>query len=191
MPGRHDAPRGRVFAIFFYILSDEALTVQHILAVQLLLAIYCMCNNGRRKKEDLMKDEEYTKLLDRAYSLAPELSASKEDFVIPNVDSFMQGTKTIVRNINTIADKARRKPSEIAKYVSKELAVPVSVEEQRMVISGKFSNDELDKRIKRYFEIYVICRECHKPDTHLEAAGRGMMYLVCEACGARYGVKSY
>jgi hypothetical protein len=27
------------FAIFFYILSDEALTVQHILAVQLLLDI--------------------------------------------------------------------------------------------------------------------------------------------------------
>ena len=138
-----------------------------------------------------MDDNAYMKLLDRAYSLAPELSASKEDFVIPTVDSMVQGTKTIVRNMNAIADKARRKPSEIAKYVSKELAVPVSIEDQRMVISGKFQNDELSKKIKRYFEIYVICRECHKPDTHLEAAGRGMMFLVCEACGARYGVKSY
>lgn len=131
------------------------------------------------------------RLLDRAYSLAPGLSASNEDFVIPSVDSIIQGTKTIIRNINAIADKARRKPSEIAKYVSKELAVPVSIEDQRMVISGKFPNDELGRAIKRYFEIYVICKECHKPDTRLEAAGRGMMYLVCEACGARYGVKSY
>ncbi len=138
-----------------------------------------------------MRDEEYTELLDRAFAKAPELSAATTDFSIPKVESFVEGARTIIKNIAAIADKARRSPQEIARYVSRELAVPVNAEEQRLVISGKFSNDELEKRIKRYFEVYVICRECGKPDTHLEAAGRGMFNLVCEACGARYGVKSY
>lgn len=138
-----------------------------------------------------MSDDDYSQLLDRAFSKVPELSAAKEDFVVPKTESFVEGAKSIVKNISVIADKARRDPNEIAKYISKELAVPVTVGDQRLVISGKFSNEEIDKKIKRYFELYVICRECGKPDTHIESAGRGMFYLVCEACGARYGVKSY
>ncbi len=103
----------------------------------------------------------------------------------------VQGNKTIIRNMAQIADKARRQVQEIARYLSKEFGVPVSMEEQRLVMTGKFSPEELNKHIARYFEIYVICRECHKPDTHMESAGRGMFYIVCEACGARYGVKNY
>ncbi|HUC38508.1 MAG TPA: translation initiation factor IF-2 subunit beta [Candidatus Acidoferrum sp.] len=138
-----------------------------------------------------MSDEEYMKLLDRAFSKAPNLASESSDFVIPKVDSLVQGNKTILRNLGVISDKARRDPKEIARYISKELGVPVSIEEQRLAISGKFQGSDLDKRIQRYFEVYVICKECHKPDTKLEGAGRGMFYLVCEACGSRYGVKNY
>ena len=138
-----------------------------------------------------MADEEYMRLLDRAFESAHTLTAASEDFVIPNVDSMIQGSKTQLWNLGAIADKARREPKEIARYLSKELGVPVNVEESRLMINGKFTNDELDKRIKRYFEVYVICRECHKPDTRLESGGRGMFHLVCEACGSSYGVKNY
>ena len=138
-----------------------------------------------------MSDEEYMKLLDRAFSNAHIAGSESSDFVIPKVDSMIQGAKTILRNINVIADKARRNPKEIARYISRELGVPVNMEDQRMMISGKFQTADLDKRIRRYFEVYVICKECHKPDTKLESAGRGMFYLVCEACGSRYGVKNY
>ncbi|MCL5430284.1 MAG: translation initiation factor IF-2 subunit beta [Candidatus Marsarchaeota archaeon] len=138
-----------------------------------------------------MSDEEYMKLLDRAFEKMPKLAADVSDFKIPVVDAMVQGSKTIIRNLSVIADKARGDPQNIARYMSKELAVPVNIEEQRLVISGKFTNDDLNKRIRKYFEVYVICKECRKPDSHLEAAGRGMFYFVCEACGARYGIKSY
>ncbi|MGC8495719.1 MAG: translation initiation factor IF-2 subunit beta [Candidatus Micrarchaeia archaeon] len=137
-----------------------------------------------------MDDNTYNELLDRAFSKLPTLSSSKEDFVIPQVDSMVQGSKTIIRNINAIAEKARRPVSDIARFLGKELSVPVSTEEQRVVLSGRFMSDVLDSKIKKYFDNYVICKECHKPDTHLESAERGL-YLVCEACGARYWVKSY
>ncbi|MDE1868767.1 MAG: translation initiation factor IF-2 subunit beta [Candidatus Micrarchaeota archaeon] len=137
-----------------------------------------------------MSEEQYEKLLESAFSKLPQLSKEKSDFVIPRADVLTQGTKTMIRNMAAIADRARRKQDDIARYVSKELSVPVSLEEGRLIINGKFSQDDIDRRINKYFEMYVICKECHKPDTHLENAEKGM-YLVCEACGARYWVKNY
>ena len=58
-----------------------------------------------------------------------------------------------------------------------------------MVISGRFNPDDINRKITRYFELYVICKECKKPDTKLVQAEKGL-YLVCEACGARYWIKS-
>ncbi len=138
-----------------------------------------------------MNDEEYVSMLDRAFSKMPHISEEKSDFKIPSPDVLIEGNKTIIRNILAISDKARRKPEEISKYISRELGVPASVEEQRLMISGRFDSADIAKRINRFFEVYVICRECHKPDSHTESAGRGMFYFICEACGAKYGVKSY
>jgi len=137
-----------------------------------------------------LSEEEYQKLLDRAFSKLPSLTAEKSDFIIPVADVLNEGAKTIIRNIASIADIGRRNPGDIARYIGKEFSVPVNIEEQRLIISGRFPSDEINRRIKKYFEIYVICKECKKPDTHLENAEKGM-YLICEACGARYWVKNY
>ncbi len=138
-----------------------------------------------------MSDEEYMKLLDRAFESKPAMAASTSDFVIPKVDLLVQGNKTIIRNMTAIADKARRKPDDIGRYISKELSVPISVDDQRLTVNSKFNAADLDKIINRYFSTYVICKECSKPDTRLDSSGRGMFTLVCEACGAHYKVKSY
>lgn len=141
----------------------------------------------------MMSDEEYDQLLDRAFEKMPKLAENVSDFKIPTVDALVQGNKTIIKNLALIADRARRPAADIARYLSKELSVPVSAEENgaRLMISGKFPAAGLDSRIKRYFDTYVICKECRKPDSHLDQAGRGMFLFVCEACGARYGIKSY
>ncbi len=130
-------------------------------------------------------------MLDRAFSKLPILSEEKSDFQIPQVDSLVQGNKTLIRNIDQIAGKARRGKDEIAKYLTKELAAPVSISGQNLDISAKVNISTLNEKIKRYFEMYVICKECHKPDTHVEGRDRGYIKIACEACGARYTVKSY
>ncbi len=138
-----------------------------------------------------MEDNEYEKLLDRVYTKISVLPSANIDFVVPKAETITEGSKTILTNISVIADKARRDPSDISRYLSKELSVPVSLEKQRIIINGRFTDSEISAKIKKYFDTYVICKECHKPDSHLESAGRGMLYFVCEACGARYAVKSY
>lgn len=136
-------------------------------------------------------DSNYDKLLDRAFARLPTLSAENVDFKIPVADSIVQGNKTIIRNFSQIADVARREVGEIAKYMTKELAAPVSVEEQRLIISTKVNSEAINSKVKKYFESYVICKECHKPDTKVVSQERGFLTIVCEACGARYTIKHY
>ncbi|MDE1827875.1 MAG: translation initiation factor IF-2 subunit beta [Candidatus Micrarchaeota archaeon] len=136
-------------------------------------------------------DANYDKLLDRAFAKLPTLSAENVDFKIPVADSMIQGAKTILKNFGQISDVARRDKTEIAKYITKELAAPVSIEEQRLIISAKVNGDVINAKVKKYFESYVICKECHKPDTHVESSARGFLTIVCEACGARYTIKHY
>ncbi len=135
------------------------------------------------------QDEEYEKLLDRAFAKMPSLSEAKVDFVVPDVDSIIQGSKTIFRNFSVFADLARREKDSIAKFLTKELAVPVNIEDNKLSINGKVQNSVLNEKIKKYFSTYVICKECHKPDTRVEGVERGYETIVCEACGARYTVK--
>ncbi len=136
-------------------------------------------------------DYDYESLLNRAFSKLPNLSKEVSDFKIPDADVIVQGSKTIIRNFAQIVDIARRKPEEIARYFTKEIAAPVNIEEGRLIISKKISQSEISEKIRKYFELYVICKECHKPDTRFESVERGFITIVCEACGARYSVKYY
>ena len=133
----------------------------------------------------------YEQLLDTAFAELPTLSVEKSDFQIPEADSLIQGSKTIVKNIAQIADKARRSKEDIAKYLTKELAAPISMSGSSLDINAKVNAHTLNQKIKAYFEAYVICKECHKPDTHFDGRDRGYVTIVCEACGARYTTKSY
>lgn len=139
----------------------------------------------------MVKQLNYEELLDRAFTQISQLSEEKVDFKIPEADSMIQGSKTFLRNLNVIADAARRDPADIARYLTKELGTPTSMDNSSLIISAKVQQQELTEKIKKYFEIYIICKECHKPDTHVQSTERGYMTIVCEACGARYTVKNY
>ncbi len=133
----------------------------------------------------------YDELLDRAFTMLPKLSEEKVDFRVPEADSMIQGSKTIIKNLSQIADVARRGKEEISKYLTKEIAAPVSIDGSALTISARIQPNMLNEKIKRYFETYIICKECHKPDTKVAETQRGYIVIVCEACGAIYTVKNY
>ncbi len=139
----------------------------------------------------LATDAEYEKLIDSAFKSMPNLSEENIDFRIPEADSIVQGSKTLLRNFSQIAEVARRDKKELMNYLTKELGAHLILDEGRLVISGKVNAEELNLKIKKFFEMYVICKECNKPDTHTESVERGFATIVCEACGARYSVKYY
>lgn len=134
----------------------------------------------------------YEALLDNLYAKLPKKNLSTgERFECPVVEVLIQGNKTIVKNFDGACSKLRRTPQEVAKYLFKELAVPgESQQGGRLLLHGKFRDRQVNEKLGEYCKTRVLCSQCGKPDTHLEAGGdRHVKTLKCEACGATNTVR--
>jgi len=132
---------------------------------------------------------DYEKLLERGYAQIPSKTASDSRFEMPVMDAILEGNKTIIKNFDFVADRLRRKPRLLMKFLMKELAVPASIAGPRLTLQGKFSQKALNDRLKLFVDMFVLCKECGKPDTNIIEGEHGKKMLVCEACGARAPVK--
>lgn len=133
-------------------------------------------------------EDTYEKLLDRARLALPEKTLTYERFETPTIDSFIQGNKTFIRNYDAITQKIRRSPEILAKYLSRELAVPTTVQGGKLILNGKFYTKNLQDKLQNFVESAVICKECKKPDTKV-VEKNGVKTLICEACGARSPIR--
>lgn len=128
--------------------------------------------------------EEYSKLLKKAYSQLPEKSKKSERFEPLPLKTIYEGTKTIILNFEEICEKLRRDKKFVAKYFGKELAVPVNIDNQRLLIFSKIPNKLLEEKYSEFIKYFVICPACHRPDTKIVTYEQNIKMLVCEACGA-------
>lgn len=128
---------------------------------------------------------DYEKMLDRAYATLPKKTESGERFETPIAEVYLHGTKTIIKNFDSNCAKIRRKPEEVSKFLFKELAIPGKREQGQLILHGKISSKLINEKFALYTLTHVLCKECKKPDTHIEHEGRGPKILICEACGAR------
>jgi len=127
--------------------------------------------------------QNYEELLSKAYNSIPKKALSQERFEIPRVESFLQGSKTIMKGYNNLIDTMRRDKKHFLKWLMKETAMPISEGNNQLTITGKVPAYQLNKLIEVYFKQFVLCPECKKPDTKVISEG-GTKLLKCEACGA-------
>ena len=132
---------------------------------------------------------EYEKMLDSVYAHLPEKVTKTERFETPKFEFFTEGNKTIVKNFKAVVDKIRREPAFLSKHLSKELAVPVDVQGDRLILQRKLTGDIVNKKLEDFVNKFVICKQCRRPDTHVEELGHGLKQLICESCGARMAVR--
>ena len=130
----------------------------------------------------------YEKLLDNVYANLPKKTADDQRFEFPVFDSFIEGNKTIIKNFEAVASKLRREKQFLVKFFSKELATPINLEGDRVVLQRKVNPAILNKKLEEFIRDYVICGICEKPDTNIQSYGT-VKEIVCEACGARRPVK--
>ena len=126
----------------------------------------------------------YEELLNRARSQLPKTTEKHERFEIPKVRSSIIGMRTVFYNFREIAETLNRDPAHLMKFLTREMATAATMKETHAIFQGKFSEETLNRLIKRYVEIYVICPVCKRPDTKIVREKR-LWFLQCEACGAR------
>lgn len=132
--------------------------------------------------------EDYMKGLDRAMSRLPASRGTEDRFVIPPPKIFYEGKTTVLENFASIADALNRDPDHLMKFILQEMGTAGKIEGQHAVFQGRFTEQNLERHIDSYVQEYVICSECHRPDTQLIRSDRVLM-LKCEACGAHRPVR--
>lgn len=133
--------------------------------------------------------EDYRKLLSRAYSELPPTVFEHKRFEIPKAILSTIGMRTILHNFREIGNALNRDPHHLLKFLSKEMATSATIDENRAIFQGKFFRDTIDRLIKRYTDEFVICPICKRPDTKIVKEKR-LYFLACEACGARSSIRA-
>lgn len=128
---------------------------------------------------------DYNQLLKQAKDQLPEIEQTEERFQIPNVKGHIQGVKTVISNLNQIADLLGRPIKHLIKYLTRELGTTAEQVNQLVVFGSKVPASKINEKIQAYADEFVICRECGKPESKLNKEG-DIYYFKCQACGARY-----
>ena len=130
---------------------------------------------------------EYEKLLEQAYKKIKPIESRVDRFEVPQIDSIIQGSKTIISNFGQIASYLRRDKEHLEKFLEKEVAAQGKPDGDRLTFIKKIPSRKIDEKIQYYVKKFVICKECRKPDTEIVKKG-DFWFVHCLACGARHSV---
>ena len=133
--------------------------------------------------------EDYEQLLKKAEEELPEQEQGGERFTIEKIKGHLEGNKTVLVNLKSIAKYLHREESHMLKYLLRELATPGKIVRGRVILGTKVAASTINKKIKKYVSEFVYCSECNKPDTKL-VEEKGIIYLKCQACGAKIRPKN-
>lgn len=133
--------------------------------------------------------ESYEKLLEQAYSKIKPIESKSERFEILKIEGHIEGTKTVLTNLQQIASYIRRDINHFLKYLLRELATSGSIKGNIVVLQTKIASQKINDKIKSYVDEFVICKECGKPDTELIKQDK-FMFVHCLACGAKHSVRA-
>ena len=130
----------------------------------------------------------YKKLLDEAYKDIKPITHS-ERFEIPKIQGHLEGTKTILTNLQQISTYLRRDINHLLKFLLKELATSGAIKQSRVILQRKISSAKINEKIESYVKEFVTCKECKKPDTEL-IKDKGFTFVHCLACGAKHSIRT-
>lgn len=123
----------------------------------------------------------YEELLQEAYEKVSQIKPC-ERFSVPKVMGHIEGNKTIISNFQQISICIRRDAEHLAKFLGKELASSVVMNNGRLILSRKITLDDINKKIEKYVRLFIICPNCSKPDTEI-IEHEGKNFIKCMACG--------
>ena len=131
---------------------------------------------------------EYNKLLESAYKDIKPIKESKR-FEIPKIEGHVEGTKTILTNLQQITSYIRRDIPHLLKFLLRELATSGKIQKSNVILQRKIPSSKINEKIADYTKEFVICKECKKPDTELIKQDR-LSFVHCLACGAKHSVRA-
>jgi len=102
--------------------------------------------------------------------------------VITKIEGNGNGIKTVVPNIQDIADRLARDVECLMKYFAHELAVTTKFKDGKWIMTGSFQQDTVQQSLFDFVKKFVLCKECRNPETVVQMDENKDLCLNCKAC---------
>ncbi|KAE8151141.1 domain found in IF2B/IF5-domain-containing protein [Aspergillus avenaceus] len=101
------------------------------------------------------------------------------------------GIKTVVVNLNSVAQSLSRPPAYVIKYFGFELGAQANAKptDDRWIINGAHDAAKLQDYLDGFISKFVLCKKCKNPETDVIIKDEKIV-LDCKACGQRSDVDS-
>ncbi|KAE8393195.1 domain found in IF2B/IF5-domain-containing protein [Aspergillus alliaceus] len=101
------------------------------------------------------------------------------------------GIKTVVVNLNSVAQSLSRPPAYVIKYFGFELGAQANAKptDDRWIINGAHDAAKLQDYLDGFISKFVLCKKCKNPETDVIIKDEKII-LDCKACGQRSDVDS-
>ncbi|KAJ6168751.1 hypothetical protein N7497_001594 [Penicillium chrysogenum] len=99
------------------------------------------------------------------------------------------GIKTVVVNLNSVAQSLSRPPAYLIKYFGFELGAQANAKpsDDRWIINGSHDAPKLQDYLDGFISKFVLCKKCKNPETDVIIKDERIT-LDCKACGQRSDV---
>ncbi|OAX80176.1 hypothetical protein ACJ72_05494 [Emergomyces africanus] len=99
------------------------------------------------------------------------------------------GIKTVVVNLNSVAQSLGRPPAYLIKYFGFELGAQANAKptDDRWIINGAHDASKLQDYLDGFIAKFVLCKKCKNPETEV-VVKEPRIILDCKACGERSDV---
>ncbi|CAG8015177.1 unnamed protein product [Penicillium salamii] len=99
------------------------------------------------------------------------------------------GIKTVVVNLNSVAQSLSRPPAFLIKYFGFELGAQANAKpsDDRWIINGSHDAPKLQDYLDGFISKFVLCKKCKNPETDVNI-NKEVITLDCKACGQRSDV---
>ena len=96
------------------------------------------------------------------------------------------GIKTVIVNLNSVAQSLSRPPAYVIKYFGFELGAQANAKpsDDRWIINGAHNAPKLQDYLDGFISKFVLCKKCKNPETDVLIKGDNI-FLDCKACGQR------
>ncbi len=104
--------------------------------------------------------------------------------LVGKVEGKGNGIKTVLVNVDDLGLALKRDPAEVTKFFGCELGAQTSYATDRAIVNGAHRDDILHGHLLKYIENFVLCKNCHLPETHYKIK-EGLISQKCIACGSK------
>ncbi|TID15332.1 putative eukaryotic translation initiation factor 5 [Venturia nashicola] len=110
----------------------------------------------------------------------------KMEKIVSKIEGKGNGIKTVIPNLQSVANSLARPPNYVIKFFGFELGAQTNKDpkDDRWIINGAHDSSKLQDHLDGFINKFVLCKKCKNPETVVQIKD-GRIMLDCKACGQR------